>query len=211
MAESLPQELMDQFVVASHGDRATVESLLAEHPDLLRARARWDETPIQAATHAGSRALVEFFLERAAPLRRRTGIDEIGRRFSLQQIHLAVQHGAPCELARGGGAGPGGDQRRQRGGRHHQAAMRRNLHQVVARVGVRRREARSQALVDGLTRIGMQQSRAEHGARRRRHEGLETAGGEGVGAGARQANQCKGRTAGRRRECGDDVCEQSRS
>lgn len=49
----LPQEAIDEFVGACHGDLATVQKALAQHPDLLNASAGWTETPIQAASHAG--------------------------------------------------------------------------------------------------------------------------------------------------------------
>ena len=94
-------------------------------------------------------------LQRAAALRRRTGVDEVGGRLGLQQIHLAVQHGAASELARHGGPCPGLNQRRDRGGRHDQPAMGRDLDQVIAGVGVRRREAGREAVVHERAGRGM--------------------------------------------------------
>lgn len=67
MAE-LSQDLIDQFVGASHGDLGTVQTLLAQHPDLLTAPARWQETPIQAASHTGAKPVAEFLLSKGAPL-----------------------------------------------------------------------------------------------------------------------------------------------
>lgn len=68
MTESLTQELVDEFVGVSHGDLARVKALLAEHSELLTARARWDESPIQAATHVRNIPIVEFLLAQGAPL-----------------------------------------------------------------------------------------------------------------------------------------------
>lgn len=62
------QAIVDQFVAAAHGDLATVQALLEQYPDLVNTRARWDESPIQAAAHAGARAVGEFLLARGAPL-----------------------------------------------------------------------------------------------------------------------------------------------
>lgn len=62
------QVIVDQLVAAAHGDLATVRALLQDHPELANARARWDESPIQAAAHAGAREVAEFLLARGAPL-----------------------------------------------------------------------------------------------------------------------------------------------
>ena len=65
---ALPQDLIDEFVGASHGDLDRVKELLAQHPDLLPASARWDETPLGAAAHAGAEAVAKFLLAAGAPL-----------------------------------------------------------------------------------------------------------------------------------------------
>lgn len=67
-AGELAQELIDEFVGASHGDLGTVRAMLTDHPDLVDASARWQERPIQAAAHAGARNVAEFLLSKGAPL-----------------------------------------------------------------------------------------------------------------------------------------------
>lgn len=67
-ASGPPQEIMDQFVGASHGDLAKVTELLAEYPGLINANARWRETPIQAAAHTGQKEIAELLLSQGAPL-----------------------------------------------------------------------------------------------------------------------------------------------
>lgn len=63
-----PQDVIDRFVAAAHGDLNTVRTLLAEHPALINANARWVETPIQAASHTGAKEVAEFLLAQGAPL-----------------------------------------------------------------------------------------------------------------------------------------------
>jgi ankyrin repeat protein len=60
--------MIDEFVGACHGDLATVQKVLVKHPELLNATARWAETPIQAASHAGARGVAEFLLSEGASL-----------------------------------------------------------------------------------------------------------------------------------------------
>jgi uncharacterized protein len=61
-----------QFVGASHGDLETVKRILAEHPEYLNVVYEWApgnfETPLQAASHVGSRHIAEYLLEQGAPL-----------------------------------------------------------------------------------------------------------------------------------------------
>jgi len=66
--------------------------------------------------------------------------------------------------------------------------VRRDLDDVVARVGVRAGEAGREAVVDPLARVRVAQARAEDRARRIGMEWLETACGEGKGAAARQTD-----------------------
>jgi len=62
------QQVIDEFVGASHGDLARAKELLAQHPDVLEARARWDETALGAAAHSGQKEIAEFLLSAGAPL-----------------------------------------------------------------------------------------------------------------------------------------------
>lgn len=62
------QDLIDELVSAAHGDRARVEDILRQHPQWVNARARWGETPIQAAAQMGDKAITEHLLNLGAPL-----------------------------------------------------------------------------------------------------------------------------------------------
>ncbi len=64
----LSQDLVNEFVVASHFDLPKVRQLLAGTPELLNENATWIETPIQAAAHANNRDIAEYLLEQGAPL-----------------------------------------------------------------------------------------------------------------------------------------------
>lgn len=64
----LPQQLINETVIAAHHDLDKVRANLAEHPGLLNASAEWNETPVQAAAHVGNRAIAEFLLQQGAPL-----------------------------------------------------------------------------------------------------------------------------------------------
>lgn len=64
----LTQKEIDEFVGVSHGDLARVRALLAARPDLLEARAGWDETALGAASHAGSAEVARFLVAAGAPL-----------------------------------------------------------------------------------------------------------------------------------------------
>lgn len=68
MTQPLPQEMIDEFVVAAHHDLPFVRERLAERPDLINENATWIETPIQAAAHVGNREIAEYLLEQGAPL-----------------------------------------------------------------------------------------------------------------------------------------------
>ncbi len=62
------QQVIDEFVGASHGDLAKLEALLAQDRALINARARWNETALGAAAHTGQREIAEFLLAHGAPL-----------------------------------------------------------------------------------------------------------------------------------------------
>jgi hypothetical protein len=106
----------------------------------------------------------------------------------LEQVHFAVQHGAPSELAGLGGSGARGDEGRKRGGGYDQPAVCRYLHEIIAGVGVWRPKTGGETIVDGLAGIGMQEARAKRGARWRRMERLEAAGGDGECIATRKAD-----------------------
>ena len=82
-----------------------------------------------------------------------TGVDEIGRRLGLEEIHLAVEDGTPGEFPRRPWSRPRRDQRRDRGRRYDQSAMGRDLDEIIARVGVRRGKVSDDHLVDRVNTI----------------------------------------------------------
>src|SRR5207253_10465973 len=62
------QAMVDELVGRAHGNLARVQELLAQHPELLNAKATWDETPIEAGTQMGNRALIDELVARGAPV-----------------------------------------------------------------------------------------------------------------------------------------------
>lgn len=64
----LTQQMVNQFVGAAHGDLNTVKTLLEQYPELVNTVSDQQETAIQAAAHTGQTKIVEFLLERGAPL-----------------------------------------------------------------------------------------------------------------------------------------------
>ncbi len=62
------QKVIDEFVMASHGDLGKVKTLLERYPVLAQSRAQWGETPVEAAAHTGQREIAEFLLSKGAPL-----------------------------------------------------------------------------------------------------------------------------------------------
>jgi ankyrin repeat protein len=71
-SQSLSQELIKEFVTASHFDLSRVQAMLADNPALLNVQYEWSpgdwESGIMAGAHMGSRAIVEFFLSQGVPL-----------------------------------------------------------------------------------------------------------------------------------------------
>lgn len=62
-------ELVEEFVIAAHGDLDKVRTMLAATPALLNIPwARFNETPLAAASHVGHRAIAEHLLAAGAPL-----------------------------------------------------------------------------------------------------------------------------------------------
>jgi ankyrin repeat protein len=60
------------FIIAAHGNLPRVREMLARHPGLVNVRHYWSnddsESAIQAAAQVGSAPVVEFLLEKGAPL-----------------------------------------------------------------------------------------------------------------------------------------------
>lgn len=66
--QTFGQDTIDEFVAAAHFDLPKVQTMLAEHPDMLNENATWIETAIQAAAHVGNRDIAEYLLGQGAPL-----------------------------------------------------------------------------------------------------------------------------------------------
>jgi len=69
---ALSNDLIKEFVTASHFDLNKVKTLLAEHPNLLLVEYDWGpmgglENGIGAAAHVGNRDIAEFFLAQGVP------------------------------------------------------------------------------------------------------------------------------------------------
>ncbi|MBB6097041.1 ankyrin repeat protein [Deinobacterium chartae] len=58
---------LHELVAHAHGNAARVAELLEAHPELLEERyAAWNETPMEAAAHTGSRDVAELLMARGA-------------------------------------------------------------------------------------------------------------------------------------------------
>ena len=62
------QALIDELVGNAHGNLIRVQEILTQHPELINATATWKETPIEAATQMGNRALMRFLIDQGAPV-----------------------------------------------------------------------------------------------------------------------------------------------
>jgi ankyrin repeat protein len=60
------QKVVDELVGNAHGNLARVKEIVVSQPELLNAKATWDETPIQAAAQMGNRPIIEFLLDHGA-------------------------------------------------------------------------------------------------------------------------------------------------
>jgi ankyrin repeat protein len=88
-----------EIVLASHGDLARVQELLAADPALLHVMyAPWKEDPIGAASHVGNRPIAEYLLQQGAAYRITTaamlGRLEDMRAFLARDASLANAAGA---------------------------------------------------------------------------------------------------------------------
>src|SRR5262249_39158393 len=66
--------LLDELVGNAHGNLDRVKEILEAHPDLLNGSAAWNETPIQAATQMGNRAIIDYLVGKGAPVDFFTGL-----------------------------------------------------------------------------------------------------------------------------------------
>ena len=68
MSAEVEQAIVEECVGAAHGDLSKVRELVERHPELVNARASWNETPIEAATQLGRRDIIEYLLATGASL-----------------------------------------------------------------------------------------------------------------------------------------------
>jgi ankyrin repeat protein len=66
--EGLPQDFINDFVRAAHGDGVKVKRLLKIVSGLIGARATWDELGVEAAAHMGLLNLAHFLADHGAPV-----------------------------------------------------------------------------------------------------------------------------------------------
>ena len=60
--------MVDDLVGNAHGNLARVKEILTAHPELINETATWKETPVDAATQMGDRAIIEYLIEKGAPV-----------------------------------------------------------------------------------------------------------------------------------------------
>jgi hypothetical protein len=65
---ALEQRVIDESVGNAHGDLDKVREIVHRHPEVINARATWNETPIEAAAQTGHRPLIDLLLECGAPV-----------------------------------------------------------------------------------------------------------------------------------------------
>lgn len=68
MTAELDPSLVAECVGSAHGDLDRVRELVERHPELVAARAPWNESPIEAAAQLGRRDIIEYLLGKGAPL-----------------------------------------------------------------------------------------------------------------------------------------------
>lgn len=64
----LPYILVNEFVTSAHFNIEKTKKLLKQIPDLLLARATWDEIGVEGCTHLGNEPLCNFLLDAGSPL-----------------------------------------------------------------------------------------------------------------------------------------------
>jgi ankyrin repeat protein len=64
----LDPALVQECVGNAHANLERVRELVEEHPELVEARAPWNETAVEAATQMGRRDIIEYLVSRGAPV-----------------------------------------------------------------------------------------------------------------------------------------------
>ena len=62
------QAVVDELVGNAHGNLERVQEIVVRQPDLMNAKASWNETPIEAATQMGNRPIIDYLIGRGAPV-----------------------------------------------------------------------------------------------------------------------------------------------
>jgi len=68
VSADLEQSIIEECVGSAHGDLDKVRELVERHPELVNARAPWNETAVEAAAQLGRRDIIEYLLAKGAPL-----------------------------------------------------------------------------------------------------------------------------------------------
>jgi ankyrin repeat protein len=68
VTEDLDQAVVDQCVGSAHGDLDKVRELVEGHPRVVRGRASWNESPIEAAAQMGRTDIITYLLDHGAEL-----------------------------------------------------------------------------------------------------------------------------------------------
>jgi ankyrin repeat protein len=62
-------DLIEQFILAAHGNFARVQELYFQHPAVLNVKfEKFDENALEAAGHMGRRDIAEWLLDQGAPI-----------------------------------------------------------------------------------------------------------------------------------------------
>ena len=65
--EQLAPELVEEFVIAAHGDEDRVREMHAQQPYLVNAAwEKFNETALQAASHMGNRSIARYLISQGA-------------------------------------------------------------------------------------------------------------------------------------------------
>ncbi|WP_084571535.1 ankyrin repeat domain-containing protein [Deinococcus misasensis] len=90
-------EEQNSFVMAAHHDLNKVQHLLQHQPELIHARASWNETPLGAAAHVGNKDIMQYLIEHGA----RPDICAWAALGELEAVQSTVQKHPECVRARG--------------------------------------------------------------------------------------------------------------
>ncbi len=115
--------------------------------DIVRDQ-RFESDDLTAELVDSPRQPAVELLDRSALHRARSSVNQISHGLGLDQIHLTVEHCSASELSGQCWPGAGAYQRRHYRRGHHESAVSRYLHDVLARVRVRRDEPSHQSLVE---------------------------------------------------------------